>query len=766
MKKILYILLITIVLTSYLMAEPPISTGTIMGKVIDSSTKKPLIGVNVLIEHTTVGASTNIDGKYCIQQAPIGNFHLVATMIGYEVEQKGMVINANEVLTVDFDLKPTILEIGAVVVTGTSTPHIYKDMPVKTEVITRLAIERKHAFNLAEALSFNTGIRVENNCQNCNFSQVRILGMEGKYSQILVDGDPVVSSLAGVYGLEHFPEEMLDRIEIVKGGGSSLYGGGAIAGVINIITRQPMINQVKLKYFGNSIGGKSDQHIGATAEVVNKDGTLGAYVFGSLRERNPYDYNNDGYSELGELKNESLGFNSYYKPIDLGELIVHFHRIHEERRGGNKFDLPVHEAEIAEWLEHWRYGGTIRWQHRLGPLFDYRIFYSFALQDRKSYYGGLGGYTASDTLESLSFYGKTENPLHISGLQMNYRFGCQLFTAGVQYFQDKLKDKATANPAYHLDETYKNIGVFFQDNLHLGTEKQLELVIGTRIDKHSEINNWIFSPRINIKYNFDKGFTLRAAYTTGFEAPQTYDEDLHLCGIEGDQRVTRNDKGLKEERSNSFSGGIDYIGYISNLPVMFAINGFKIDITDVFTNKFVQKIGNTEVWSRVNGKGANVTGVEFDAGIRPISRIEIRGGMTYKNSEYNEVLEDWGTKNFLRTPDLYGNLRLLLDLTSNISFFAMGNYTGKADVPHEIIVTGQDDPNLVLEKSDDFAELDLGLSYSIQMPKGLKCKFSFGIKNVTDSFQSDLDKGPNRDPAYVYGPRQPRTIYAGFETSF
>ena len=740
--------------------------GSIKGKVIDKKTKAPLPGVNVMVEHTTIGAATDSKGEYMITQVPQGQRRLVATMMGYKREHKIINIQPDETAVINFELETTILEMGAVVVTGTATPHLVEDMPVRTEVIPRRLIEQKHASNLAEALSFHTGVRVENNCTNCNFSQVRILGMDGKYSQILIDGDPVVSSLASVYGLEHFPEEMVDQIEIVKGGGSSLYGGGAVAGVINMITRTPMINQVRIKYQNNVTGGKTDQHLGAVAETVFGKGTSGAYVFGSFRKRNPYDHNNDGFSELGELRNETMGFKWYYQPYVNSQLLASFHHVHEERRGGNKFDLPVHEAEIAEWIEHWRSGGTLRWSHRPGALFDYRFYYSFSIVNRKSYYGGLGGDTPQDQLDALAFYGKTDNPLHIAGFQSNYRLQNHLLTAGFQYSHDKLNDKTAAETAYHLDELYTNTGIFIQDNLHFGAEEQIEFVAGVRLDKHSELNNWIVSPRLNGKFDVGKGFTLRAAYTTGFKPPQTYDEDLHLCGIEGDQRIIRNSVDLKEERSHSFSGGLEYLGYLNNIPTMFSVTAFYTRLADSFTEQFVAKQGSIERWERVNSDGAKVKGVEIDLGIRPLSSFEVRGGVTYKKSQYDSPNEDFGTRNFLRTPDLTGNLRLSLVASSNLDIYLHGNYIGKAEMPHEVVSADQEDPLLLLEKSDQFFQADIGLTYKLPLNNGLNMKFNIGIKNIFDAYQDDLDQGPDRDPAYVYGPTRPRTLFFGIETAF
>jgi len=740
---------------------------TIYGKIVDAKTKEPLPGANVFVEHTTIGAAADEHGEYIIHKVPVGQLHVVASMMGYKREHKVISLVPGEKLRVDFELQSSVIELGAIVVTGTSTPHLVEDMPVRTEVIPRRIIEQKQASNLAEALTFQTGIRVENNCQNCNFSQVRILGMDGKYSQILIDGDPVVSSLAGVYGLEHFPEEMVDQIEIVKGGGSSLYGGGAIAGVINIITRRPLMNQVRIKYINNIAKGKPDTRVGAVAETVNKTGTSGAYVFGSFRKRNAYDHNGDDYSELGELKHESMGFKWYYKPLDTSELLVSFHRIHEERRGGNDFNLPVHEADIAEWLEHWRSGGAVRWEQRPSAIFDYRVYYSFSLQNRKSYYGGLAGGTDQERLDALSFYGKTKNFLQIIGLQADMHLGCHLLTGGIQHARDKLKDETSAVTVYHVDDMFINTGIFLQDNLHFGSEEQIEFVVGIRVDKHSEVESWIYSPRINGKFQVANGFTLRGAYTTGFKPPQVYDEDLHLGAVGGDQRIVKNASNLKEERSHSLSLGIEYQGFaMGKFPLMISLTGFRTRLTDAFNQRFISKEGIIERWERFNSDAAEVKGIEFDLGIQPVSVAEVRAGFTYKKSTYDDPLEDFDTRDFLRTPNFTGNVRLNITPSQGMGFFIAGNFTGEANVPHEVIVEGHEEPDLILERSDSFTEIDLGLSYRLLLKNGLNIKFNLGVRNVLDAYQEDLDVGPDRDPAYVYGPIRPRIMYVGFETAF
>ena len=741
--------------------------GTIKGKVINSETGEPVVGATVMLEHTSIGAITNNEGEYIITNAPVGKQDITASMIGFGITKTNVEVFKDEVSESDFKLEESAFELGAITVTGTATPHVFEDNPVKTEVISRKTIEQKQAVNLAEALSFQTGVIVENDCNNCNFTQVRINGLDGKYSSVLIDGLPMMSTLAGVYGLEQMPEEMIQQIEIVKGGGSALYGGNAVAGIINLVTGRPMQNKTSIKYLGNFLGDSPDNHLAGIAELVSDEGNSGAYIFGSMRNRKAYDYNGDGYSELGSIKNESIGLNWFMKPIASGELKIGLHHIHEERRGGSITSLPVHEAEIAEWVEHWRTGGAFSWTHNISEVFDYRAFYSFALVSRDSYYGGLAGDSDEERLEALNFYGKSDNPLHLAGARVNANFGSQLVTAGIEYSSENLDDRTAYNNIYHINETYNNFGFFLQDNLHFLEDERLEFVVGARLDKHSELDDPIISPRVNAKFELFDGLNLRASFSTGFKAPQIFDEDLHIGALEGDQRVVVNSDGLKKESSRSVSGGIDYLGKLGNFPFLFALTGFSTSIDDAFMLEYISKEGNTELWERVNGSGARVSGIEFSLGIQPIRNLELRGGMIYKKSEYDEKHEDFDTKNFFRTPDVSGNLRISYNPSHHLNLFTLVKYLGSADVPHEVPdPEGGDDPIMILEESDSYFVIDAGVMVDVHIMGDVEWKISFGVKNLLDAYQDDLDVGADRDPGYLYGPSQPRTLYVGFKTEF
>ncbi|MDH4257922.1 MAG: Plug and carboxypeptidase regulatory-like domain-containing protein, partial [Candidatus Aminicenantes bacterium] len=278
--------------------------------------QNPVHKAFVMIPELNKSAETDELGKFEIRQVPPGTYHVQVYAQGYMDYCSDPFVLENNKLSYQVVLIKKITK--EIVVTATRTPKLYDETPVKTQVITREEIEKKEATNLAETLCQTTGVRVENNCQNCNFTQVRINGMEGKYTQILIDSSPVVSAMTGVYGLEQIPSEMLHSIEIVKGGGSVLYGGNAVAGVINVLTREPQENRTTLKLHQEATSGKPFTGLGFHSSLVSKDLNTKAYLFANYQKREPVDLNEDSFSELGTISNTSFGLNfyNYFSKLD------------------------------------------------------------------------------------------------------------------------------------------------------------------------------------------------------------------------------------------------------------------------------------------------------------------------------------------------------------------------------------------------------------------------------------------------------------------
>ncbi len=391
------------------------------------------------------------------------------------------------------------------------------DAPVVVNVLNQKTFERVNSTDMAKALNFQSGLRVENNCQNCGFPQVRINGLEGPYSQILINSRPIISALSGVYGLEQIPVNMVERVEVVRGGGSALFGANAVGGTINIITKDPIDNSYQVSTNLSNLNGKSwEQYMGANASLVGKDNVYGLALYQSYRNRNPYDHNGDGFSEIGKLNMNTFGLRGYYRPTQNSKLGVEYHTTSEFRRGGNKFSQEPFETDITEQAKHVINSGGVNYDLFLK---DYKhklsLFASAQHVDRNSYYGAQ---------QDPNAYGKTKDLTWVAGGTWpsnlaRVLFSPAKFTAGAEYQQDDLHDVMTGYGRDLKQDVW--IGsVFAQNEWEM---EKFSLLAGVRMDKHNLIDNAIFSPRVNLLYKPLDKLQARATWSTGFRAPEAID---------------------------------------------------------------------------------------------------------------------------------------------------------------------------------------------------------------------------------------------------
>lgn len=279
-------------------------------------------------------------------------------------------------------------DLQPIVVTGTKTAKLLKESPVTTHIVKRKRMEVRGDTNLFEALRGTSGVVTEVNCQNCNFTGVRLNGLDSKYNQILFNGVPVIGSLAQVYLYQQIPESMIERVEVVKGGGSTLYGGGAVGGVINVLTRIPRKDYAELKSQQSWIGGKTPNNNSTVAlSRLSENKKMGLYVYGGSQYNSAHFQDEDEFSEINSIKMQSIGFTGFIKPIEDGELSYTVLASQEKRRGGSDFDQEVFHAGIAEAIESANYIGILKWQQKLGEKLSYNLYSSASRVERETYYG-------------------------------------------------------------------------------------------------------------------------------------------------------------------------------------------------------------------------------------------------------------------------------------------------------------------------------------------------------------------------------------------
>ena len=249
----------------------PVKHGNmIRGHVIEKETEEHLPYAAILIIETGEGTVSDDSGHFTFKKLKPGTYTLRVQLMGYATQEKKVTVSKEYTTDVHFAMVEEGFTTEEVVVSANRNEVSRREAPVVVNVMSAKLFETVNSTDLAKTLNFQSGLRVENSCQNCAFPQVRINGLEGPYSKILINSRPIISALSGVYGLEQIPTNMIERVEVVRGGGSALFGANAVGGTINIITKDPVNNSFQVSSTLSNVNGKTwEQYMGANASLVS-----------------------------------------------------------------------------------------------------------------------------------------------------------------------------------------------------------------------------------------------------------------------------------------------------------------------------------------------------------------------------------------------------------------------------------------------------------------------------------------------------------------
>ena len=746
-------------------AHAKVSDANIGGHVIDAETGEHMPYYLVKVLGTKLATLTDASGHYIFRDLTPGEYTLEASFTGYKTKSVKVSVKSGQSIEANFDVEPDVFMLDQVVVTSSKSEIKRRESPSLVSVVPGKIFDRIGACSLSDGLDFQPGVRVENDCQNCGFTQVRINGLDGHYSQILMNSRPVFSALTGVYGLEQIPANMIDRVEVMRGGGSALFGSSAVGGTINIITKDPMVNSAQIAHTITSIGpsGSFDNNTTLNASVVTDNSKAGIFLYGQSRYRDGYDHNGDGFTEIAQLKTQTVGARTFLRPSDITRLSLEYHNTHEYRRGGDQLDEPPHMAMIAEQAEHNIHSAEATFDIWPRNHRDHVSIFS-AMQNtrRQSYYG-------SDM--DPDAYGRTADIVVMAGSQWTHPIDRFLFmpselVAGVEYSYNRLHDVTVGYDHDILQKVHIYSG-YLQNEWR---NKQWGFLVGARLDKHSLIHNPIVSPRVNIRYNPSDEFNFRASYSTGFRSPQAYDEDFHVAIVGGERVVTVLAPGLKQESSQSVSASADLYHRFGEVQTNLLVEGFFTDLRDVFALRQLEGTdaqGNA-VLERYNGSGARVMGLNIEAKAFFSNHFDVQAGVTLQRSRYKHP-EAWSDnpdvpaeKRMFRTPDVYGYLTANWEITHKLRAVITGTYTGPMLVQH-LVGSGTDVDLAVRTRS--FFDAGVRLTYSFKIFNRVSLDVNAGVSNIFNSYQNDFDIGPGRDSGYIYGPALPRCVSAGVSIS-
>ncbi|UII75392.1 TonB-dependent receptor [Flagellimonas sp. HMM57] len=754
----------------------------IKGHVTSSNEAIPF--ATVFVKNGAEGTTTNREGYYELNVNP-GELTLQISSQGYRKTTKTIVVAANEEATLNFEVIEDALGLDEVVISATRNRVERRSAPVVVSTLKPRLLTATQSITLADGLNYAPGIRLETNCQNCGFTQVRLNGLDGGYTQVLLNSRPVFSSLVGVYGLEQIPTNIIERVEVVRSGGSALYGSNAIAGTVNIITKDPILNTWEIATNLALVDGKTaDRILTFNTSVVADDLNSGFTLFGTYRNRESYDANDDGFSELVELRNNTVGAKAFLRPTDRSRISVNLNAIREYRRGGDRLDLAPQFTDITEELDHDTFIGGVDYElDSKDKTAKYQIYTSASYTNRDSYYGGLGGgRTRQDSILANNAFGNTKDLAWVNGLQYTKTFkNDDVLTVGGEFNHNETEDIIEGYDRL-IDQSVNALGGYFQYEWK-PTEK-LRALIGTRldnvtvdgdfsiggIDRGVDINQTAISPRVTLSYQFTEALKLRGGYARGFRAPQAFNEDLHISSVGGEPQFVILSNDLNTEYSNAFTGSLNYSKSVGLLQMDFLVEGFYTILEDPFTLVSTGAVlDNGSILEEVrNGSGAKVYGTNFELGVSPDPRWQFQLGGTLQKAEYDEpqiLFESDGTpgesdievNEFVRTPNLYGYLNTTWLPNEAFNVDITGTYTGGMTVPLVISDTGF----LQLNEVDSFFDLNIKLESHVDFNENFMMTFSGGIKNIFNSFQDDFDIGPTRDSDYIYGPNAPRTFFIG-----
>lgn len=645
-------------------------------------------------------------------------------------------------------------QLEEVVVSSNRSVETKKSAVTNISILSEKQLSNTLSANLSEGLQFVPGVRVETNCQTCNFTQLRMNGLAGSYTQIVINGRPLFSSLMGLYGLDQLPSNAIERVEVVRGGGSVLYGMNAIAGTVNLITKIPEKNAISLTQYAQLINGESpDVQTQVNASVKTKGLVSGIQFFGNFRKRDWWDANNDGYSEISRLGGGCAGVTlsqSIGKRFSIKGLAWY---IDEERRGGNAFDRDPEMADQAEYRK--QRTGVADVQVYLRPSQKPLLFMAYfggQLTDRKHYTG----------IDQAPGWGTTKANSAVAGLQVhgNRTFN-QISTRNVMGFEWQQEYVNDAIPAYNylIDQQIQTLSFLGQTEI---LWKKWTLHQGLRIISQMQHSEIPILPRTALKLALNGQWAIRFSYAQGWKAPQAFETDLHIAFSGGGISTIQLDSALRSERSHAFNFSTTWNRRWKNNLFDYTGGFFFNALKHAFVLEEIgqDSLGNTTLL-RTNGSPATVYGFSLDTRTLLAANYQIDLGLTFQQAFYQKGIA-WSNEvptitRFLRTPNVYSYANVTFFPEKTWSGTLASSFTGSMLVPHFGGSASQQTD--VLEKTNPFYDLTVRIERKWHLHRWKQnLKLGAGVQNIFNAYQQDFDLGKERDSNYIYGPAKPRTF--------
>ncbi len=752
--KILHNLLFLLFCAHLSMAQ----TGSLSGKIVEGD--QAMAFSNIAIMGTSLGATSDDKGAFVIENIPVGKQKLLISTIGYRTVNKEIEIIVNQELAIgEITMQEDVFGLEEVVVTGTMKEAFVTNSPVKIEVITARFLEKNTApTNIVEGVTLLNGVQEVVACGVCYTNSISINGLPGAYTAVLMDGAPIYGNLASVYGLNGIPTTIIDRFEVIKGPNSTLYGSEAVAGVLNIITKDPssqpllsldVMGTTHLESFGNiSIApkfGKFDGFIGLNYAYLNDFDDENGDGFGDNVAMDRVSLFSKWSMRRPNGKQFTLSGKYYYEDRRNGVEAFIEDRAYKNLRGS---DVIYGESILTNRLELF---GT----YELPTTENIKVDYSFSHHLQDSYYGS-------------DFY-KAEQTIGFANLIWNKYEGKHDLTMGLtsryQYYDDNTVATQLSDDLNRPDKQFIP-GIFAQDEWNISN--RFSVLSGMRLD-HYSAHGLIASPRLSVKYKPESWTTFRLNGGTGFRIVNLFTEDHAF--VTGQREVVILES-LKPERSFNGAFNFNHIFNTSNSNGSIDFDGYYTH----FTNKIIpdyETVGKI-IYTNTNGhavsKGLSVNlNQQFDSGLAYSLGYNIQRATETELNDLGveetrgiEFASDWGGVGILN----YDWKK------QNILFSYTARFTGEMNLP-EVYDFGPDGQILSTARPTQSKPFSI---HNIQITKSFKQKnlsIYLGVQNFLNYRQTyspligfnDPNAAPGFsdafDTAYAYSPLHGREFYLG-----
>jgi outer membrane receptor for ferrienterochelin and colicins len=525
-------------------------TGTL------TSSTGPVADARVWIEEGAEALS-RADGRFLLVGVPTGEVTVNVSALSFGATARTVEVGAGETVRLDLALEVDAVAIDPIVVTGTMSAMRVSESPVKVDVVSQALLQRNATSNLTESLGHINGLYTQVDCAVCYTNNIRINGMEGPYTGVLIDGMPIMGALASVYGLNGIDPALIERIEILKGPQSTLYGTEAMGGVINVITKDPRFAPEWALDLQQSDVGRTTARLGAAPTI----GGLRTLVSGSVVHNDRFvDDNGDAFSDLTLDTRVSLFAKTNLYREGREALSVAVKGYFEDRYGGPENWTEADRGSSSLYGESIRTNRIELLARGALPFENVRAEGSYTFHEQDSFYGDVGYFAT----QQIGLGQVVWDPAR-SGLN-DWLFGATLRL-------DSYNDDTPATPSTDV----RFIPGLFVENSIIPV-KDVTLLGGLRLD-HQERHGAILSPRLALKWRAADQTTFRVNYGTGFRIVNLFTED-HAALTGARQVVIANDLAPEQSRSFTFN---------ANQILEFGSNPMMIDL-DLFHTRFSNKI--------------------------------------------------------------------------------------------------------------------------------------------------------------------------------